>query len=112
MGKWCLDNDAIRLGYESPYHQESINQQWDVVRTHWLHKRNGNEGAATRDINQIRDFYELREDDLWITFYQRKLYWCKASRIVTELKDGSRVRKTIGKWSCESLNKNILAIEI
>lgn len=109
--KWCLDSDAIRLGYESPYHQESLNGEWDVVRSYWLNARNGNEGAATRDINQIRDFYELKEDDLWITFYQRKLYWCRASSAVTELKDGSRVRKTIEKWSCESLNNQILAIE-
>lgn len=71
--KWCLDKDAIRLGYESPYHNESINGQWEVVRNFWLNERNGNEGAATRDVNQIRDFYELKEDDLWITFYQRKL---------------------------------------
>lgn len=109
--KWCLDNDAIRLGYESPYHNESMNGEWEVVRSYWLEARNDNEGAATRDLNQIRDFYELTEDDLWITFHQRKLYWCKVSNAVEKLKDGSRVRKTIGKWSCKSLNGQVLTIE-
>ena len=109
--KWCLDNDAIRLGYESPYHNESVNGEWEIVRSYWLEARNGNEGAATRDINQIRDFYELTEDDLWITFHQRKLYWCKVSNAVEKLQDGSRVRKAIGKWSCKSLKGQVLTIE-
>jgi len=109
--KWCLDNDAIRLGYESPYHNESVNGEWEIVRSYWLDARNGNEGATTRDINQIRDFYELTEDDLWITFHQRKLYWCKVSNAVEELEDGSRIRKTIGKWSCKSLKGQALTIE-
>lgn len=88
-----------------------MNGQWDVVRNHWLNERKGNEGAATRDVNQIRDFYELEENDLWITFYQRKLYWCKASNTVERLEDGIRERKTIGKWSCKSLNGQALTIE-
>lgn len=109
--KWCLENNAIRLGYISPYHQESLNGEWNIVRDYWLKVRGGKESSATKDINQIRDFYELQEDDLWITFYQRKLYWCKASNKVIELDDGSRIRKTIGKWSCKSLSNQNLSIE-
>lgn len=109
--KWCLDNDAIRLGYENPYHNDSKDGQWEIVRDYWLKARKGNEGAATRDLNQIRDFYELTENDLWITFYQRKLYWCRASKNVEKLDDGSRVRETIGKWSCNSLKNKVLTIE-
>lgn len=110
-GKWCLDNGAIRLGYESPYHNESMNGQWEAVRNYWLKDRKGNEGAATRDVNQIRDFYELTENDLWITFYQRKLYWCRVSSNVEKMDDNSRVRKTIGKWSCNNLKGDVLTIE-
>ncbi len=109
--KWCIENGAIRLGYESPYHRKSLLGQWDKVREYWLNARNGNEGAATRDINQIRDFYELSEDDLWITFYQRRLWWCRASREVEQLDDGSRIRRVIGKWSCVNVLGQPLAIE-
>ena len=45
--KWCLDNDAIRLGYESPYHNESVNGEWEIVRSYWLDARNGNEAATS-----------------------------------------------------------------
>lgn len=109
--QWCFENNAIRLGYVSPYHEESKSGEWDIVRSYWLKERNGNQGAATRDLNQIRDFYELSEDDLWVTFYKRKLYWCKSSHIVEKLDDGSRIRRNIVPWSCESISGNPLTIE-
>jgi len=109
--EWCLQNNAIRLGYESPYHEQSKAGAWDIVKNYWLEVRNGHQGAATRDVNQIRDFYELPEDDLWVTFHQRKLYWCRASHGIEDLDDGSRIRKTISPWKCESVDGQPLTIE-
>lgn len=114
-GVWeeeCIERDnTIRLGYESPYHQESLQGKWEVVRDYWLKVRNGDEGAASRDINQIRDFYELTESDIWVTFFRRKLYWCRTSKDVIELDDGSRIRRVIGTWSCKDANGRTLAVE-
>lgn len=115
-GKWessCIEEDqTIRLGYESPYHKESLAGDWDAVHAFWLSRRNGKKGSATKDLNQIRDFYELEETDLWITFYKRKLYWCHAHKEVYELSPGgTRVRKVIGSWSCKDKNGDVLAIE-
>ena len=114
-GKWeasCLEEGTIRLGYGSPHHGDSLAGRWDVVRDFWLDRRDGDSGAATRDVNQIRDFYELGEGDLWITFHKRKLYWCHASALVQELADGSRVRKALGTgWTSADPNGNALRIE-
>jgi len=114
-GKWeryCIEEQqTLRLGYESPHHQESLSGDWDTVRGFWLSARNGNKGAASRDLNQIRDFYELSESDIWITFYQRKLYWCQAYNEVHEIKDGSRIRNVIGSWSCCDKKGSPLSIE-
>lgn len=114
-GKWepyCIEEQqVIRLGYISPYHQDSLNGDWGAVRKFWLSERKGNEGAASRDLNQIRDFYELLETDIWITFYHRKMYWCKAHKDVYKLDDGSRIRNVIGSWSCFDKNGNPLLIE-
>jgi hypothetical protein len=113
-GEWeqsCLRDNTIRLGYHSPYHRAALAGKWNVVRAFWLKQRNGDEGATTRDINQIRDFYELKETDLWITFHQRKLYWCRAAKDVVELEDKSRIRKVIGSWSSEDLHGKPLRIE-
>ena len=84
---------------------------WDEVRKFWLDVRKGNEGSATRDINQIRDFYELDEHDVWVTFYKKKLYWCRAAREVIELDDQSRIRYVIGNWSATDINGQALRIE-
>ena len=116
-GKWeesCIEKDnTIRLGYESPYHEDCLNGNWHKVEEHWLKERNGSKGVATRDLNQIKDFYKLTDSDIWITFYKRKMYWCKANKEVIQLEDdGSRIRKVIGHWSCEDLHKHKqLAIE-
>ena len=113
-GEWeqsCIQENTIRLGYKSPHHHISLAGDWNVVREFWLKVRNGNEGAATRDINQIRDFYELAESDIWITFYKRKLYWCHAAHEVIELGDGTRIRNVIGSWSSTDINGRPLRIE-
>lgn len=113
-GQWeerCLFRDhTIMLGYENPYHSESLAGNWETVRAYWLAHRN-DEGAATRDVNQIRDFYEMPESCLWITFHARQLYWCFASSEVTELDDGTRIRRVKGKWSSKSLKSEALYIE-
>ncbi|MEA5468283.1 restriction endonuclease [Spirulina sp. 06S082] len=113
-GEWeqsCIKEGTIRLGYHSPHHQDSLAGNWDNVRKFWLEFRNGHEGAATRDINQIRDFYELDEQDVWITFYKKKLYWCRAAREVVELDDKSRIRNVIGNWLATDINGQPLRIE-
>lgn len=114
-GSWeksCIEDDnTLRLGYESPFHDECVKGNWEPVRQFWLDARNGNQGTASRDINQIKDFYELAETDIWITFYNRKMYWCHAQKEVLLLEDGSRVRKVLGTWNCEDKMGNPLAIE-
>ena len=114
-GSWeksCIEiENTIRLGYESPYHEECLNGKWESVRQFWLDARRGEQGAATRDVNQIKEFYELSESDIWVTFYKRKMYWCHAQKDVQQLADGSRVRKVLGSWSCEDKSGRPLTIE-
>ena len=113
-GEWeqsCIHENTIRLGYDSPHHQDSLDGKWNEVRQYWLKVREGNEGAATRDVNQIRDFYELEENNVWITFYKKKLYWCRAASKVIELDDKSRIRNVIGGWSSTDINGQTLRIE-
>jgi hypothetical protein len=100
-GKWeasCISDGTVRLGYESPHHADALRGDWEVVRAYWLAVRKGKKGAATSDVNQISDFYELGVGDLWITFHNKFLYWCRAETAVDELPDGSRSRRTIGGW--------------
>jgi hypothetical protein len=114
-GEWqhsCIVVDqTIRLGFESNQHQECSDRNWDPVRAFWLVERNGSETEASKDLREIQAFYTLPSTVLWITFHNRLLYWCFAEEVVTELADGSRVRKAIGGWSCKSLAGETLHIE-
>ncbi|MGZ3846596.1 MAG: restriction endonuclease, partial [Flavisolibacter sp.] len=102
---------VIRLGYESPHHNDCLSGNWSVVGDYWKNFRN-DAGAATRDINQVRDFYEMDENTLWITFYNRMLFWCFADSKVVELEDDrSRIRRTKGAWRCTDINGKPLAIQ-
>lgn len=108
--KSCIEEDnTIRFGYEGK-HEECLAGNWDAVKEYWLSNRN-NLGAAARDVNQIRDFYELSENEIWVTFYKRKMYWCRASKDVIELEDGTRIRHVIGSWSCKDVKGDSLTIE-
>lgn len=115
-GLWekdCIEKDhCIRLGYASDMHQNCMDDNWDKVWEYWR-KKSANDGSATRHINQIKQFYEATENDIWITFYQRKLYWCQVEKEITELKDKSRIRKVAnnGKWSCCDVKEKELNID-
>jgi hypothetical protein len=111
-GEWekdCIENDnCIRLAYENNFHKECLMGEWRNVEK-FSEEWSDDKGARTRHINQIKQFYEMGENDIWITFYNGKLYWCQASKKVIELKDKSRVRKVVsnnGKWSDKDILGN------
>lgn len=118
-GKWekkCIHElNIIRLGYENPFHEESLRGEWEPVRDYWLERRRGERATASRDLNQIRDFYEQPEETIWITFRSGLMYWCNAYTEVTERKDdsapGAREREVIGQWSCHDLKGKLLSTD-
>lgn len=114
-GEWersCIEEDAvIRLGYLSPLHNESLRGNWEDVSKHWCQVREGNSTTAANDVRQIRDFYQQPKTTLWITFYNRMLWWCFADLPAELLQDGSRVRHVIGQWSNKDLCGRPLTIQ-
>jgi len=112
-GDWekdCIEGPSpcIRLGYRSKQHQECLAGDWDAVWQYWHTTGEKTEGKATEATNQVKAFYTSDEKTLWITFYQRKLWWCFTSHQVLELPDESRIRKTLAPWSCKDLRSHDL----
>ena len=109
--KDCIENsNTIQLGFKDTPHSACLKGEWEEVEKYWnRHKKN--KGKATETVRQIKDFYESPEDTIWITFHNRKLFWCFAERKVYLHKDRSRFRKVKGKWSSKDINGNILYIE-
>jgi hypothetical protein len=123
-GRWekeCLKHGILRFGYRQTPFEAAASGDWEKVRKVWLDKRK-DEGAATRDVNQIRNFFETGEDTLWITFNGGFLWWCFAKPGVKQHQDeeGS-YRKTVDGWhntdikgaklSSEKLSGNLLKVQ-
>lgn len=100
-GSWeeeCLKKGILRFGYiETPF-EAAISGDWDAVHKFWLAVRKDS-GTATRDVTQIRYYFESGEDTLWITFHGGKLWWCFAKSGVKIHQDGrGTYRETLGGW--------------
>lgn len=110
-GVWergCITRDqTLRLGYRETPHDLCLRGKWDEVREEYKALRK-DIGAATRDSNQIRLFYESDETVLWITFFGDRMFWCFSKPEITLLEDKSKTRPVIGRWCSTDINENPL----
>lgn len=113
-GGWeheCIESTkpTIRLGFVNPYHEDCLKGKWDRVLRFYLKKTTKNK--ATENTGQVRDFYTLDENALWITFYKKRLFWCFARPEVSILPTGDRIRRVKGKWKSASLTGEELDVD-
>lgn len=102
--KECLENGILRFGYKETPFDAAVSGDWETVRKVWLEARE-DQRTATRDVIQIRHFFEASEDTLWITFSGGFLWWCFAKPGVRKHEDrkGS-YRKTVDGWHNTDIN--------
>lgn len=110
----CINNNAIYLGYGQPdLHNNAEQGYWENVFDILMLGREDNgyqRGAATRHLNQIKSFYELTENDYFITFHQNRLWWCQPKgEVVPYYNDANeRMRFAVNGWSDKDLKGQIL----
>jgi hypothetical protein len=123
-GSWekeCLENGILRFGYKQTPFDAAVSGDWETVRKVWLGLRK-DEGTATRDVIQIRHFFEAGEDTVWITFCGGFLWWCFAKPGVKRHQDGKgSYRTTVAGWKntdildgklfTEKLSGNLLKVQ-
>lgn len=100
-GLWeaeCLREGTLRFGYQEIPHAVCAAGDWSEVER-LAREFSKDKGAATRHVNQVRDFYEADESVLWITFHSDRLWWCFSGREVFGLSGEEKMRRTIGGWS-------------
>ena len=88
---------VLRLDYRKVPHDLCIQSAWGEVLD-VLREQRKDAGAATRDLTQIRLFYEALSDVLWVTFFGDRMYWCFSKPEITLLSDGSKTRPVIDCW--------------
>lgn len=99
-GGWeeeSLRNGVLRFGYREAPHALCVQGSWTAVWDVMKVKRK-DAGAATRDVSQIRAYYESDETTIFITFVDGLLYWCRPTGIVQLLDDNSHSRATVDGW--------------
>ena len=112
-GDWeaeSLRDGVLRFGYREAPHDQCARGDWQGV---WeaMKTIRGDAGAATRDVNQIRAYYEADEHSIFITFVGGLLYWCRPSGPVELLDDRSHRRQTAEGWRNTSVNGNLLSAD-
>lgn len=109
-GRWArkaFELGEIPFGYASVPHEICVEGDWDSVAEQLI--REGRSPAKAKDAaREIRDFYTLGDDCLWITMAHGHLWWAFAEPEVTWIGDdddrGNRVRKARTGWRKDDIN--------
>ena len=118
-GKWaprCLEAGEIHFGYAMVPHAPCAAGDWDAVADILVREAGRSKAKATDGVREIRDFYTLGSDCLWITFAESRLWWCFAEPEVTWLgsdEEGRspRIRRTANGWCNTSVTGDALHVE-
>lgn len=107
----CIyEANNLKLGYREVPHESCLNKNWDEVAES-LRKIRFSKGAITRDINQIKEFYEAGEGVLWITFHENCLWWCFSTPEITLESNKRKTRPVIDKWYSTDINGDKLTYD-
>lgn len=112
-GDWdaqCLQEGILRLGYRKIPADILERADWPGVQA-FCQKERSSGGAATRDLSQIRAFYEADESTIFLTFVLGLMYWCRPSGRPWRLGDGSHCRRTTDGWHSTSRNGTPLTVD-
>lgn len=106
-GKWAeqaLARGEMHFGDPSPgAHALALDGDWPGVGENWLAAGLTRPDRLTSDLREVRAFYTLGPETLWLTMFKGRLYWAFAAPEVFETKtdasaSGAFARKTLGGW--------------
>lgn len=109
-GRWaktCIDTDTVRFGVPAEPHDFCLKGDWDGARDQLVAS-----GVGAREVGQLirelREFYTVGPDCLWITLAEGRLWWGFAEPEVVDLRGGGDTmgavaRPVMGGWSSHSI---------
>src|ERR1700720_1635473 len=116
-GKWAtnaLERGIIPFGYRSVAHGLCVAGNWDEVRRQLLGMGRTARGVS-QGLRELKDFYGLPENALWVTMADGHFWWAFAEGTVVGVEQGNsdepaRYRQTRGGWSKTSLTGEPLTV--
>jgi hypothetical protein len=112
-GKWeslSIEENKARIGWRNQALGDLWRKDWGKIRDE-LRTEVKSKGKATQDFNMLKTFVESTPADVWITFYQTRLWWCHLADSRVEEDDVSKYRYVSGKWSDQDINGHTLVVE-
>lgn len=100
-GRWAessIGDDLLRFGWSGIPLQMIYGGEWDAIRA-ILAKEHSHPGVVTADTERLRDLAESTSDDVWITFHQSRLWWCRLADGPVEEDAISKFRRVQGRWN-------------
>jgi hypothetical protein len=111
-GKWeksSISESRLRIGWSHQDIQDINRGDWEKIKEQ-LRQEPTHRRIATRDLNALRLITEAASEDLWITFFQGTMWWCKLGPKEICQDDKSKYRQVNGKWSNQDVRGDRLEI--
>ena len=105
---------TIPFGYRSVCHRACLAGNWDEVRRQLLGMGRTEKGVS-QGLRELKDFYGLPENTLWVTMADGHFWWAFAEGPVVGVEAGNsdepaRSRRTRAGWSKTSLTGEPLTV--
>jgi hypothetical protein len=116
-GQWAADafkRDIIPLGYSTVAHTSCLRGDWQEVRRQ-LAQMGRSPNGVSNGLRELKEFYELPDDTLWVTLACGHIWWTFAQGPVVGVDEAhagqpGRYRKTLAGWSKSSLTGEPLTV--
>jgi len=116
-GKWAskaLEQGVIPFGYRAVDHHSCLVGDWNEVRRQLIGMGRTAQGAS-QGLRELKEFYDLPADTLWVTAADGHFWWAFADGPVMEverdnLNEPARYRRTRAGWSNKSLTGKPLTV--
>lgn len=113
-GEWeqiCISESTLRIGFERQDVQDINRGDWEKIKQQLIQEARHKKGVATKDLNALRSICESTPEDLWITFSQGKLWWCRVgSREIFQGETSKYKYRQVDRWSDKDVYGGILGI--
>ena len=111
-----LDRGEVQFGFPAIPHEPCLRGDWDRVLALLIDSGTSNKAKARDHLREIKDFYTLGADCLWIAFADDHLWWAFADPEVVWLgapEDGrgARLRRTLAGWRNTDITGRPLRID-
>jgi hypothetical protein len=108
--KTAISESKLIIGFGGQNIQDINSGNWGKISEQLSEASKGKKGVATRDLNVLKRVCKSTSEDLWITFFQGTMWWCKLGPGEVFQSDKSKYRLVDGKWSNQDIYGNTLAI--